>query len=449
MGARYCLALYDDDDNESIDSYFHKREKRNPYFFSKIMLLTLFCLFSYRYFQENEITRLKEQHKNELEDNDFKLKKKYDDKISELNTAPNENFKVEKENLRKSMEKYVDQMHAHYKTKIEEINNEHASEISKLRQSEKSKDEKLEKLTSQYMNKIEEIKKNYLDEVSRFSKSEKSKDEKLAKMIGQLKALKNAVGSLRKEKGKVSKNLKNEMEKSKKLEKNLDAIKKELKDTFANNSETAAALIQEREKLQKENSDIKREMGIMKAERDSSKNEVEKLTEKLGTLTRNFNAFVEEQKEQDAKIQIATKQESMLTQSEAEVNELREQINKLKLDLLISTHAKSIVDDMIEDLQWWQKNKKQDPHTLKSIELFKYQRLSYIMASWETLGETPAIISLWEEIMEDTVKLMAKLAKLVKEVQRGIEVWSYLGETTKGFVRLKKYLPSQKYRLLN
>merc|ERR1712183_41219 len=97
----------------------------------------------------------------------------------------------------------------------EEINNEHASEISRLRQSEKSKDEKLEKVTSQYMNKIEEIKKNYLDEVSRFSKSEKSKDEKLAKMISQLKALKSAVGSLRKEKGKVSKNLKNEMEKSK------------------------------------------------------------------------------------------------------------------------------------------------------------------------------------------------------------------------------------------
>jgi len=61
----------------------------------------------------------------------------------------------------------------------------------------------------------------------------------------------------------------------------------------------------------------------------------------IRALTENLNAMADERREQECKLKLAEKQESRLKASEAEVMDLRDQINKLKLDLSKSTNTVS------------------------------------------------------------------------------------------------------------
>ena len=62
------------------------------------------------------------------------------------------------------------------------------------------------------------------------------------------------------------------------------------------------------------------------------KNEAEELNSKLGALSQNLNAMAEDIKKRDIALAEAEKQKAKLNSSENEVTQLRQQINKLKLD---------------------------------------------------------------------------------------------------------------------
>ena len=71
----------------------------------------------------------------------------------------------------------------------------------------------------------------------------------------------------------------------------------------------------------------------MKAERDAHSNKLEELTGKLDALTVNLNAMAKDLRKKDEALLLAEKQKIKLDSSENEVSELRQQINKLKLEL--------------------------------------------------------------------------------------------------------------------
>jgi len=207
----------------------------------------------------------------------------------------------EKEEMRKSMEAHVDKMKQHFKEKVEAAKEEAASEIKK------------------------------------FEQATKEKDEKVAKLIDRLKSLTTSTANLRAENDEIKSKLQSELNGQKTLRAQLAAMKKEMEDRLENSSATASSLLEQQEKLEGEKKALSSQIATLRGERDVFANKVEELSGKLEALTANLSAMAEERKLQDGKLQVAMKNESKLKASEVEVADLREQINKLKLELTKTT----------------------------------------------------------------------------------------------------------------
>jgi len=258
-----------------------------------------------------EIAKLKEDHAKALQqareqiqtdrhDLDIEIEQRVkaakDEAAKELESAL-QSHNVEKEEMRKKMESHVDNMNARFKAKLEETRQEASSELEKLKQ------------------------------------SDKEKGEKIIQLVDRLKALTAGTSNLRNANEEMKLKLESESKIQQALRAQIESIRKEMDEAVTTSSSTAASLLQQQEALEKEKGALNNQMAQLRGERDAAKNKVEELAGKLGALTSNLNAMAEERDAYEQKLQAAAKYEAKLTTSEKEVTDLREKVNKLKLEL--------------------------------------------------------------------------------------------------------------------
>ena len=181
--------------------------------------------------------------------------------------------------MRKQMEGHIDKMTTQFKTRLSTVQEKSAAESKKLKE---------------------------------------DNAEATGKLVKQLKSLTTSAT-----------NLKNEKED---LQSKLKTLKEEMDLTVQNNSSTASSLLEQQEKLEYEKKSLQFQLDKVKAENEANSNKVEELTGKLDALTKNLHTLIDEGREKDEKLKVAARNDSRLRTSEAEVTELREQLNKIKLE---------------------------------------------------------------------------------------------------------------------
>jgi chromosome segregation ATPase len=197
---------------------------------------------------------------------------------------------TQNDDMRKSMESHVDKMKAHFLSKIAAAKEASSSEIKSLQE------------------------------------TVKDKDEKLAKLVERLKSITAGTANLKNENEELKLKLASDASIQSALRSELQTLQRSMDETVSNSSATATSLLRQQETLEGEKLALERQVSELKTSR-------EELSGKLRGLTANLNTMVEERKESQQKLAAAAKLEAKLAASEAEVSGLREQINKLKLDL--------------------------------------------------------------------------------------------------------------------
>ena len=230
---------------------------------------------------------------NDLAGRMEKQKSEFDEQISNMERK----HTGEKEELRKSMEEHVDAMKLLFKEKLDSIRNEGQTELQKVQNEI-----------------VEQVARN-------------------AKLEDEVQKLTAATAALRSENEDLKATLESESSKTKALHHELASLHKEKDETVRNSSDTATELLQQQEKLEKENAALLEQNGKLKVSVNSKSNKVEELMGKLEALTVNLNSMAEQSKIQEEKLQLAATNEARLKASESEVDSLRDQINKLKLEM--------------------------------------------------------------------------------------------------------------------
>lgn len=228
--------------------------------------------------------------------------------LSKQLVASSESFEQEKKKMRDTMEKHVD------------------------------------KMTAQFREKLEGVRKTNAEEIAAAKKANQERDEKMVKLVDRLKALTATSTKLRDENEGLKKKLAAEANTQKSLKDQLASAQKQMDETLSNSSETAASLLKQQEDLEKQKLALEEKSKQQQTALQIKSNKVEELTGKLQALSGNLNALTEDHRLKDEKLEHASKIEAKLTSSESEVSELREQVNKLKLE-------RTKADTMIEKLQ--------------------------------------------------------------------------------------------------
>ncbi len=197
----------------------------------------------------------------------------------------------------------------------------------------KAMESHIDTLTVQFKEKLETARTKAVEEVNALQQSVQERDGKLKQLIEKLTSLTATSTKLRDENVAMKNKLESEMNTQKELRGQLSSMKKQLDETVANSSATASSLLKQQETLEKDKSNLENQMKKLRTELQSKSNKVEELSGKLQALSENLNAITKGQKAMDEKLEQASKQEAKLQASEMEVNDLREQINKLKLDM--------------------------------------------------------------------------------------------------------------------
>jgi hypothetical protein len=210
-------------------------------------------------------------------------------------------FAEEREQLRSAMEKHVDTMTAQFKSKLESLREKHSAEVSSL------------------------------------SKSSDEKDSNVSKLVDKLKGLSASTSSLRGDMEKMKVQLQAAEAAKNDLQAKLGETTKELQDSRSSSEEAASSLLNQQDVLEREKAGLNNRLAKLDSELRGKTNKVEELGGKLAALTASLSAVVEEKNEQAGKLKLMFKQESKLKAAETEVTELREQTNKLKLDLTKNT----------------------------------------------------------------------------------------------------------------
>jgi chromosome segregation ATPase len=231
---------------------------------------------------ENDLTKRMEKQKGEFEEQINNTECKHEE---------------EKEQMRKSMEKHVDSMNLKFKEKLASVRAEYEAVQVKLKQ------------------------------------ESSEKEKRLASLSESLKKQTAAATTLQSSNEAMKATLATAVSKEKKLQAEIAALRKEIKDAVSSNNDTASELLQQQELLEKEKNDLLEQLKKLKTALNGKSNKVEELSGKLEALTANLNAMAEEERVQNEKLKVAATNEARLKVSEAEVVDLREQINKLKLDM--------------------------------------------------------------------------------------------------------------------
>jgi len=187
-------------------------------------------------------------------------------------------------------------------------------------------------MTKQFKEKLEESKSKAAEEVATLQRTNGEKDANLAKLVERLKAFTATTTKLRDDNEAMKKKLESEASAQRSLRSQLETTKKQLDETVANSSATAASLLKQQEALEKGKASLENNLKRVQGELRAKSNQVEELNGKLQALSANLNALTEDQKTQNEKLEHASKQEAALKARESEVNDLREQINNLKLE---------------------------------------------------------------------------------------------------------------------
>jgi chromosome segregation ATPase len=203
----------------------------------------------------------------------------------------------------------------------------------------KQRAEEVEQLKTKMANYVDEMKAKFQQKISAEREKsdaaevkDKKREEQLGKFAANLKTVTEALKKEREEKAELQNKLKAEATSRQQIAKQAEALKKNLDDSVSNSESATSSLISEQEALHKSKEALQKELQKMKAERDAFRTKVEELGGKLGALERNVNSMAEDIKKKDEVLQQAEKHRLKLNSSENEVTDLRQQINKLKLE---------------------------------------------------------------------------------------------------------------------
>ena len=197
----------------------------------------------------------------------------------------------------------------------------------------KAMESHIDTLTVQFKEKLETARTKAVEEMNALQQSVQERDGKLKQLIEKLTSLTATSTKLRDENVAMKNKLETELNTQKELRGQLSSTKKQLDETVANSSAAASSLLKQQETLERDKSNLENQMKKLRMELQSKSNKVEELSGKLQALSENLNAITNGQRAMDEKLEQASKQEAKLQASEMEVNDLREQINKLKLDM--------------------------------------------------------------------------------------------------------------------
>ncbi len=214
---------------------------------------------------------------------------------------------------------------------IELAAKKHAEEVEQLKG--KMADH-IDNMKAQLTEKLNAERQKLKGEKDEAEQKDKKREEQLAKLASQVKGLSAAAKKERDEKISLQESMKAEIGKRQELAKEVANQKKLLEEA---KQQSASSVAKEQQALQETIEKLRSELKAVQEDRNSKVNKVEELTGKLEALTNNLNFMAEDMKQKDEAILLSEKQKAKLDSTENEVADLRQQINKLKLELTKNT----------------------------------------------------------------------------------------------------------------
>merc|ERR1712238_71984 len=277
---------------------------------------------------------------NQLSKNQDKSSKQHDDALAALNTDLQKQHKCELDKIecerkseKKSLQSCTDlkmkEAEAKFKKELEEVSQKNTKDIDDLK---KRMADHVDKMKDQLKTKLSEERENSKTFVKKAETKDKKREEQSVRLAAQLKQMSEAIKKERSDKTSLNQIIKEQKSKKKKLEKELTAAQTSLNETISNSESAAQSLLTEQDLLRKTSLSMESTVKKSQIELDQKANEVEELNGKFEALTQNINIMVEDIKNKDTALAEADKQKVRLLTSENEVAELRQQINKLKLE---------------------------------------------------------------------------------------------------------------------
>jgi len=277
---------------------------------------------------------------NQLSKNQDKSSKQHDDALAALNTDLQKQHKCELDKIecerkseKKSLQSCTDlkmkEAEAKFKKELEEVSQKNTKDIDDLK---KRMADHVDKMKDQLKTKLSEERENSKTFVKKAETKDKKREEQSVRLAAQLKQMSEAIKKERSDKTSLNQIIKEQKSKKKKLEKELTAAQTSLNETISNSESAAQSLLTEQDLLRKTSLSMESKVKKSQIELDQKANEVEELNGKFEALTQNINIMVEDIKNKDTALAEADKQKVRLLSSENEVAELRQQINKLKLE---------------------------------------------------------------------------------------------------------------------
>ncbi|KAL3910690.1 MAG: hypothetical protein SGARI_001997 [Bacillariaceae sp.] len=215
------------------------------------------------------------------------------------------------------------------KTELEEQAAKHKKDVDELK---KKMADHVDKLKEQLKLKLKEEREKTTAAVGDAETKEKKREEQIAKLASQLKQMSEAIKKERDDKLSLNRSIKEQKANEQKLSKELESTKKTLEETLTDSETTAQSLLAEQDSLRQKSESSEAAAKKSRAERNQAANKVEELSGKLEALTNNLNVMAEDLRKKDALLVEAEKQKGKLGSSEKEVAELRQEMNKLKLE---------------------------------------------------------------------------------------------------------------------
>jgi len=281
-----------------------------------------------------------ENQLKQLSKNQDESSKQHDDALVALNTDLQKQHKCEldkiecerkseKESLQSCTDLKMKEAEAKFKKELEEVSRKNSKDIDDLK---KRMADHVDKMKDQLKTKLSEERENSQTFVKKAETKDKKREEQSARLAAQLKQMSEAIKKERNDKTSLNQIIKEQKSKKKKLEKELATAQTSLNETISNSESAAQSLLTEQDLLRKTSLSMESKVKKSQIELDQKANEVEELNGKFEALTQNINIMVEDIKNKDTALAEADKQKVRLFSSENEVAELRQQINKLKLE---------------------------------------------------------------------------------------------------------------------
>jgi hypothetical protein len=214
-----------------------------------------------------------------------------------------------------------------------------AESVAQNEEMRKSMEAHVDKMKAHFLARAEAAKEASSGEIKSLQEALKDKDDKLTKLVERLKSITASTANLKNENEELKLKLASEGNIQSALRSELQTLQHSMDETVSNSSATATSLLQQQESLETEKLALQRQVSELKTSQ-------EELSGKLRALTANLNIMVEERNDSHQKLAAAVKLEAKLAASEAEVAGLRDQINKMKLDL---TQNSSLVTRLLSE----------------------------------------------------------------------------------------------------